>query len=264
MKEKRRKMLGDAARRINRGDLKKGIYILPNLITTMSLFSGLFSVYFSISGKFLFAVWAIFVAILFDGIDGKVARLTKTESDFGVQYDSLSDLISFGVAPAILMYQWVLFPVGRLGWLSVSLYVICAALRLARFNIQITTVEKSVFNGLPSPGAALMLSATVLFFSEFEYPIDDWRPLILGMVYLMGFLMVSNIKYMSFKELGTAKPRPFHILILLILIAILIATRPEIMIFTMILFYVLSGPVYLLLRSIFGKREGKELEDHTL
>jgi CDP-diacylglycerol--serine O-phosphatidyltransferase len=257
MREKRRKSKERRTSRIRRDDLKKGIYILPNLITTLSLFSGFFSIISSIAGKYEQAAWAIFVATFFDGIDGKVARLTKTESEFGVQYDSLSDLVSFGVAPAILLFMWALAPFARLGWLGSALYVICAALRLARFNVQITTVEKSVFNGLPSPGAAVMLASFVLFFGEMEFSLEDWRLIILIMVYFMGFLMVSNVKYSSFKELDVAKRRPFHILFLLILIAILIATRPEIMIFTIISFYVLSGPLHTLYHSL-ARRKGTE------
>ena len=259
MREKRRRLKKRKTSRIKREDLKKGIYILPNLITTLSLFSGFFSIISSVAGKYEQAAWAIFVALFFDGMDGRVARLTKTESEFGVQYDSLSDLVSFGVAPAVLIYVWALAPFARLGWLGSALYVICAALRLARFNIQITTVEKKVFNGLPSPGAAVMLAASVLFFGEMGLPLEDWRPAILVMIYFMGFLMVSNVKYSSFKELDVAKKRPFHILFLLILIAILIATRPEIMVFTIISFYVLSGPLYILYRALLRKKGTEEL-----
>lgn len=265
MKEKRVKVRrkGDGVRRIKRDDLKKGIYILPNLITTMALFAGFFSIISSINAKYEHAVWALIFAALFDGLDGKVARFTKTESEFGVQYDSLSDLVSFGVAPAILIYQWALTPFARLGWLGAALYVICAALRLARFNIQITTVEKSVFNGLPSPPAALMLATTVLFFKEMGLSLEEYRLYILILIYLVAFLMVSNVKYSSFKELEVAKRRPINILLLIILILILIAIKPEIMLFAIIAFFVLSGIVNLIFKSLV-KRERKQVVKENL
>jgi CDP-diacylglycerol--serine O-phosphatidyltransferase len=237
--------------RIRREDLKKGIYILPNLLTTGSLFMGFFSIVASITGRIDHAVWAIFLAAVFDGLDGRVARLTHTESAFGVEYDSIADAISFGVAPAVLFFQWALFPFARFGFLGAALYAICAALRLARFNVQINTVEKQVFNGLPSPMAALMLAATVLFFDDQALSVEAWRPFLLVMLYCAGLLMVSNIKYSSFKEMDVLKKKPFHILVLMILIIILIATRPEMMIFTLISLYFLSGPLYFLYRAVF-------------
>lgn len=237
--------------RIRREDLKKGIYILPNLLTTGSLFMGFFSIVASITGRIDHAVWAIFLAAVFDGLDGRVARLTHTESAFGVEYDSIADAISFGVAPAVLFFQWALFPFARFGFLGAALYAICAALRLARFNVQINTVEKQVFNGLPSPMAALMLAATVLFFDDQALSVEAWRPFLLAMLYCAGLLMVSNIKYSSFKEMDVLKKKPFHILVLMILIIILIATRPEMMIFTLISLYFLSGPLSFLYCAVF-------------
>lgn len=262
--------------RFKREDLKKGIFLLPNLLTTGSLFMGLYSIMLSVdaavkstsigmsSALFVPAVWAIFGAALLDGLDGKVARLTHTESAFGVEYDSISDAISFGVAPAVLMYQWAVAPFEpfeRIGLLGVALYAICAALRLARFNVQITTVEKRVFNGLPSPGGALMLAATVLYFNDTGLSVETWRPFLLVMIYFVGLLMVSNVKYSSFKELDVLKKKPFHTLVLVILIAILIATRPEMMIFALISLYVLSGPLYFVYCAIFRLKAADEGED---
>jgi CDP-diacylglycerol--serine O-phosphatidyltransferase len=249
--------------RIKREDLKKGIYILPNLLTTGALFMGFFSIVASATGRIDHAVGAIFLAAVFDGLDGRVARLTHTVSAFGVEYDSISDAISFGVAPAVLLYQWALAPFARFGFLGAALFAICAALRLARFNVQINTVEKRVFNGLPSPGAALMLAATVLFFEDQALSAEVWGPFLLVMVYCTGLLMVSNIKYSSFKELDVLRKKPFHTLVLTILILILIATRPEMMIFSLITLYVLSGPLYLLYCAIFRPKaveasEGKD------
>jgi CDP-diacylglycerol---serine O-phosphatidyltransferase len=267
MKEKKQRGERIRISRIKREDLKKGIYILPNLLTTGSLFMGFFSIVASVTGRIDQAVWAIFIAAVFDGLDGRVARLTHTESAFGVEYDSISDAISFGVAPAVLLYQWALAPFARFGFLGAALYAICAALRLARFNVQINTVEKRVFNGLPTPGAALLLTATVLFFEDqvlLPESFEAWGPFFLVMVYCAGLLMVSNIRYSSFKDLDVLKKKPFHTLVLLILILILIATRPEMMIFTLISLYVLSGPLFLLYCAIFKPKaaevtEGKDL-----
>jgi CDP-diacylglycerol--serine O-phosphatidyltransferase len=253
-----------AITKIRKEDLKKGIYILPNLLTTGSLFMGFLSIIFSIHGRYEHAVWAIFAAALFDGLDGKVARLTHTESAFGVEYDSISDTVAFGVAPAVLMYQWALAPFERFGLLGAALYAICAALRLARFNVQVNTVEKSVFNGLPSPGGALMLAATILYFEDTGLSVEAWRPFLLVMVYCVGLLMVSNIKYSSFKELDVLKRKPFHILVLLILIAILIATRPEMMVFTLISLYVLSGPLLILYRAVFRSKGAEAAKEKDL
>jgi CDP-diacylglycerol--serine O-phosphatidyltransferase len=264
MKIKKEKTSSVRVARIQKEDLKKGIYLLPNLLTSASLFMGIYSIIASVSGKIDHAVWAIFIAWLFDGMDGKVARLTHTESAFGVEYDSISDAVSFGVAPAILMYQWALAPFERFGFLGAALYAICAALRLARFNVQITTVEKKVFNGLPTPGAALLLAGTVLYFTDLEISVENWRPFLLVMVICAGLLMVSNIKYSSFKELDVLKKKPFHILVLVILIGILIATRPEMMLFTLISLYVLSGPLSLLYRAIFRPASGQEERESDL
>lgn len=250
--------------RIQREDLKKGIYILPNLLTTGSLFMGFYSIVASMSGKIDHAVWAIFIAAAFDGIDGRVARLTHTESAFGVEYDSLADCVSFGIAPAVLMYQWALFPFERFGFLGAALFAICAALRLARFNVQINTVEKRIFNGLPSPMAALMLTATVLYFDDMGIDPEDWLAFLLVMVYCVGLLMVSNVKYSSFKEPDVVKRKPFHVLVLVILIAILIATRPEMMIFSLISFYVLSGPLSILYCAVFRPKTADVCEEKDL
>ncbi len=264
MREKKMRGEGSPISRIRREDLKKGIYILPNLLTTGSLFMGFFSIVASATGRIDHAVWAIFLAAVFDGLDGRVARLTHTVSAFGVEYDSLSDSISFGVAPAVLFFQWALSPFARFGFLGAALFAICAALRLARFNVQINTVEKRVFNGLPSPMAALMLAATVLYFEDQALSVETWRPFLLVMVYCVGLLMVSNVKYSSFKEMDVLKKKPFHILVLMILIIILIATRPEMMIFTLISLYVLSGPLSILYCAVFKPKTAAVGEDKDL
>ncbi|MBP1729339.1 MAG: CDP-diacylglycerol/serine O-phosphatidyltransferase, partial [Deltaproteobacteria bacterium] len=187
------------------------------------------------------AIW-IFAALVCDGLDGKVARATGTTSKFGVEYDSLADLVAFGVAPGLLMYFWALKPFGRLGWLAAFLFVVCGALRLARFNVQVETVESKRFVGLPIPAAASMVAATVLFFqhtglSSFK------KPVILVLIYFLAFLMVSSVKYYSFKDPELIKKQPFGFLVLAVLLLIIIAAEPAIMMFSLFVCYILSGPI---------------------
>src|SRR5512140_2150148 len=178
--------------------MRKGIYILPNLFTTGSLFAGFYGIVSGINSDYRTAAIWILVSAVFDGLDGKVARATGTTSKFGVEYDSLADLVAFGVAPGLLMYFWALKPFGRLGWLAAFLFVACGALRLARFNVQVETVESKRFVGLPIPAAASMVSATVLFFIHMGWS-SFKKPAILVLIYLLAFLMVSSVKYYSFK-----------------------------------------------------------------
>lgn len=229
-------------RRGHRGR-KRGIYLLPNLLTTGSLFCGFYSIVASIEGNYEFAAIAILVAGLLDGLDGRVARLTGTSSRFGVEYDSLSDLISFGMAPALLMYTWALKPFGRYGWLAAFLFVVAGALRLARFNVQASTVESRRFTGLPIPAAASLVASTVLLFHYFGQEVMAKHITIVVIVYLLAFLMISNIKYYSFKELNLSKRMPFSLLVALILLLILVAAEPPLMLFLLTFGYVISGPV---------------------
>src|SRR5512136_2207485 len=202
--------------------MKKGIYILPNLFTTGSLFAGFYSMVATMDGDYRPAAIWILVSSIFDGLDGKVARLTGTSSKFGVEYDSLADLVAFGVAPGLLMYSWALKPFGRLGWLAAFLFVVCGALRLARFNVQVATVESKRFVGLPIPAAASMVSATVLLFYHFGWPSSFKKLAILILIYSLAFLMVSNFKYYSFKDPELIKRQPFAILVLAVLLFIVI------------------------------------------
>jgi CDP-diacylglycerol--serine O-phosphatidyltransferase len=188
------------------------------------------------------AIW-ILVSAVFDGLDGKVARVTGTTSKFGVEYDSLADLVAFGVAPGLLMYLWALKPFGRLGWLAAFLFVVCGALRLARFNVQVDTVESKRFIGLPIPAAASMVSATILFFHHMGWPSSYKKLAILILIYLLAFLMVSNFKYYSFKDPEVIKKQPFGFLVLLVLLLIVIAAEPAIMMFALFCCYLLSGPI---------------------
>lgn len=223
--------------------IRKGIYILPNLFTTGSLFAGFYSMVATLSGDYRTAAIWILASSIFDGLDGKVARATGTTSQFGVEYDSLADLVSFGVTPGLLMYAWALRPFGRLGWVAAFLFVACAALRLARFNVQVNTVESKRFIGLPTPAAASMVSATVLLFYHFGWPSSFKKLAILLLIYLLAFLMVSNVKYYSFKDPELIKRQPFGFLVLAVLLFIVIAAEPVLMLFLIFLCYILSGPI---------------------
>ncbi len=224
--------------------VRKGVYLLPNLVTTAGLFAGFYSVICSFHTDFLSAAVAILVANLFDILDGRIARLTNTTSRFGIEYDSLADLIAFGVAPGILVYRWALEPWGTWGWLAASLYVTCGALRLARFNVQYDNVEKRHFIGLPIPAAAELIAAIVLVYYRFGGEGETHKHAILLLVtYALAGLMVSSIKYFSFKESELYRRQPFWILIAIIVLLKLFIAEPQIMLFTTFLLFACSGPL---------------------
>ena len=227
--------------------MRRGIYILPNLFTTGNLFCGFWAIISVFQEKFFYAAVAILLACVFDILDGKVARLSGATSKFGVQYDSLADLVSFGIAPALLAFSWALRPYGKFGWLAAFLFVVCGALRLARFNVQSSSVEVKYFKGLPIPAAASMIALTILLYLRLIE--TDWVKdiVILVMIYVLAFLMVSNIRYFSFKELNLAKRKPFSIFIFIILSMIVIIMEPTIVLFVSVIFYVFSGPVNMLM-----------------
>ncbi|MDO8785885.1 MAG: CDP-diacylglycerol--serine O-phosphatidyltransferase, partial [Syntrophales bacterium] len=191
-----------------RTKMKKGVYVLPNLLTTASLYCGFYSVIASLKGDFSIAAVAILISFVLDGLDGRIARMTNTLSRFGAEYDSLSDLVAFGVAPAILTYTWALSSYGKWGWMAAFLFVVCGALRLARFNIQINIIESRVFNGLPIPGAAAVVSTCVLLFYHLggAGKFNNLSALII--IPALSLLMVSNIKYYSFKDLNFFSRKP--------------------------------------------------------
>ena len=221
----------------------RGVYLLPNLITTGSLFAGFYAIVASMDGRFYAAAWAILVAMILDGLDGRVARMTKTTSGFGVQYDSLADLVAFGVAPGIMAYLWALKDFKQFGWAAAFLFVVCGALRLARFNVQQGSFDPRYFNGLPIPAAAMMVAASVAFYHELGEMAPQGSRFILGMMYVLSFLMVSNIKYISFKKVELFRRHPFHTLVGLVLIFVVVATAPNIMGFLLMAAYVASGPI---------------------
>ncbi|NLV25010.1 MAG: CDP-diacylglycerol--serine O-phosphatidyltransferase [Deltaproteobacteria bacterium] len=238
--------------------LRKGVYILPNLFTTGSLFAGFYGIVSTLNGDYYTASWFILVSGIFDVLDGKVARLTGTTSRFGIEYDSLADLVAFGVAPALLIYTWALRPYGKIGWLAAFLYVACGALRLARFNVQINTVESKRFVGLPIPAAASILASCVLLFYYLGGSGTVKKISVLLLIYILAFLMVSNFRYFSFKDPELFKRQPFAFLVLAIIAIIVIVAKPEIFIFTIFIAYMISGPLTYLLRLLRWRKKPKE------
>jgi len=226
-----------------RESLKRGVYLLPNLVTTGGLFAGFYGIVATLNGDYDLAAWFILISAVFDALDGKVARLTGTTSRFGVEYDSLVDLVSFGVAPGLLMYSWALRPFGKLGWLAAFVYVVCGALRLARFNVQVNTVESRRFVGLPIPAAAGMVASCVLLFYHLGGTGTIKKVSVLLLIYILAYLMVSNHSYNSFKDPELVKRQPFGFLVLAIIFIIVIVAQPEIMLFAIASIYMASGPL---------------------
>lgn len=233
----------DISKNDKRENLRKGVYILPNLITSCSMFAGFYVIIASTDGNFVRAAWFILLSAILDGLDGKVARLTGTTSKFGVELDSLADVIAFGVAPGVLMYAWALKPFGKLGWLAAFLYVVCGALRLARFNVQVNTVESKRFVGLPIPAAACIVATCVLLFYELGGTGTIKMISVVVLVFLLAFLMVSNIKYFSLKDPDLFKRQPFIMLVVAIMLVMAIVAKPEIMLFVFGMAYLASGPL---------------------
>ncbi len=221
---------------------QRGIYLLPNLLTSANLFCGFYAIIAAIQSSFVKGAIAIMVAAIFDWLDGRIARLTHAVSRFGLEYDSLCDAISFGVAPSILVYLWALQPFGRLGWLAALLFVACGILRLARFNTQVDIVSSEYFNGLPIPAAGFMISATVLLFYRFGATGATRHATILVMIYMLSFLMVSTVKYYGFKDAEPFKKMKFNMVVIVILFSVVIAAEPGLTLFLIMLCYILSGP----------------------
>jgi CDP-diacylglycerol---serine O-phosphatidyltransferase len=235
--------------------MRKGIYILPNLLTVSGLFFGFYSIIASIKGDFENAAWAILMSAVFDALDGWVARLTKSTSRFGVEMDSLSDLVCFGVAPAVLFYIWALAPFKRWGWVGAFLFVVCGALRLARFNVQMAGSEKKHFTGLPIPGGAAVIATFVIFHKDVIGGQPDNNILILVMIYVVALLMISTVKFHSIKELNVRDRRPFWMLLVAVVILVTVALDPPVMLFVYTLGYVGWGLVEYFLT--FKKRRAK-------
>jgi CDP-diacylglycerol--serine O-phosphatidyltransferase len=240
------------------------IYLLPNMITTAGLFSGFYAIVAAMNGRFEAAAVGIFVAMVADGIDGRVARLTNTQSEFGVQYDSLSDMVCFGLAPALVMYEWALqsmISVGwaKLGWLAAFIYTASAALRLARFNAQVATAEKSHFRGLPSPSAAAVLAGLVWVGTDLGLDGETLVYPAFVLTIAMGLLMVSNIRYYSFKEVNFRNRVSFVAILLVVLVYAFASIDPPKVLFTVFLVYAISGVVYTLV-GIRNRRRARRRE----
>ena len=239
------------------GKPRRGIYLLPNLFTTAALFFGFYSIVSAMDNRFEAASIAIFIAMLLDGIDGRVARLTNTQSDFGAEYDSLADMVSFGVAPALVMYEWALLSMGKIGWLAAFIYTAGAALRLARFNTQLATADKNYFQGLPSPSAAAIVAGMV-WVGETHLGQDQAISMAAVVVTIWaGVLMVSNFRYYSFKGINWKGKVPFMALLLFVLIIVTVSTNPPLMLFAGFLIYSVSGIVMTLLQIRSRRAERK-------
>lgn len=244
---------------------RRGIYLLPNMITTAGLFAGFYAIVAAMGGRFEPAAVAIFVAMVMDGIDGRVARLTNTQSEFGVQYDSLSDMICFGLAPALVMYEWSLRTMtsvgwAKLGWLAAFIYTAGGALRLARFNAQVGTAEKSYFKGLPSPSAAGVLAGFVWVGVDVGFDGADLAYVAFVLTIAIGLLMVSNIRYYSFKEFDFKNRVPFTVLLLVVMVYVFASIDPPKVLFSGFLIYALSGVVYTLVQVRSRRRARKHSE----
>lgn len=226
---------------------RRGIYLLPNLLTTAALFAGFYAIIAAINGRFEGAAIAILAAMIMDGMDGRIARITNTQTDFGVQYDSLSDLISFGLAPALLIHQWSLFNLGKLGWSAAFIYTAAAALRLARFNTQAGIADKRYFQGLASPPAAALIAGMAWLGSSYGIPGDGAVVAVtLPVTVLTGVLMVSNIRYHSFKQIDFKGKVPFVAILSVVLIFFLLALNPPLVLTVVAFCYACSGPVFTL------------------
>lgn len=222
---------------------RRGVYLLPNLFTTGALFSGFYAIICAMNGKFEQAAIAIFVSMIFDGLDGRVARLTNTQSAFGAQYDSLADCISFGAAPALVSYSWALHDLGKVGWTIGFVYLACAALRLARFNVQIDTADKRYFTGLPSPSAAAVVAGMVWLGVDQGYEGARLSWIAAVLTGLSAVLMVSNVKFSSFKQLDFKGRVPFVAIPVVVLMTAIISWFPSGILLAIFLAYALSGPV---------------------
>ena len=230
--------------------MKKGIYVLPNLFTTANLFWGFYSAIASMKGMYEIAAVAILIAAVLDGLDGRIARITHTTSKFGGEYDSLCDLVTFGVAPSLLVYNWSLLAHGKWGWLGAFLFCVCGALRLARFNVQIGVIDSRFFNGFPIPGAAAVMATGVLLFYYLGGEGRFSNLSVMICVIALSLFMVSSIKYYSFKDLNFFSRKPFMSFVLIVLILVIVVAEPQIMMFTFAFGYSLSGPVWALYKLV--------------
>jgi CDP-diacylglycerol--serine O-phosphatidyltransferase len=221
--------------------MKKGIYILPNTLTLCGMFLGFYSIIAALRGDYLQAAWAIMLAMVFDGLDGWVARLTHSTTRFGIELDSLSDLVSFGVAPAVMLYQWALGDFGRVGWACAFIFMACGALRLARYNVQMGSTESKAFTGMPIPAAATIVASTVIFYYEIRDHDPERNLFILLLTLLLAALMVSTLRYHGAKEIDFRKRKPFWILVAVVVVFAIMVIHKEIALFVFAMLYIFGG-----------------------
>lgn len=232
---------------------RRGIYVLPNLFTTAALFCGFFAIVQAMKGNFEPAAVAIFVAMVLDGLDGRVARLTRTQSAFGAEFDSLSDMVSFGVAPALVSYSWALKEMGRLGWIAAFIYCAGAALRLARFNSTAEASDKRFFQGLPSPAAAALVAGFIWVMLDMGAALSQVRWVTCALVIFAGITMVTNVRYYSFKDFNLRRSVPFVAIVAIALVIALLAYEPSVALFALFAVYAISGYVLALSRMLRRK-----------
>src|SRR5881396_3116064 len=223
---------------------RRGIYLLPNLFTTAALFAGFYSIVMAMNQRYDYAAVAIFVAMILDTLDGRVARLTRTQSAFGAEYDSLSDMVCFGAAPALIMYEWALLSMANLGWIAAFVYCVCAALRLARFNTMLEVADKRYFQGLPSPSAAALVAGFVWIMDDNAIDPESVRWWAWAVTVFAGVTMVSNFKYYSFKTINLRRSVPFVVVFLVALFFVLVSVQPAIVLFAGFVAYALSGYIW--------------------
>jgi CDP-diacylglycerol--serine O-phosphatidyltransferase len=238
---------------MNKNKAKRGVYLLPNILTTFGLFAGFFAIILATKGQYADAAIAIFIAMLWDGLDGRVARLTNTQSEFGEQYDSMADMVSFGVAPALLMYFYLFEPLGKIGWIAAFIYVASGALRLARFNTQIGVEDKRYFQGLPSPAAAALIAGFVWTKEIIGVSVYDEQYLAIGAWIILvsaGILMVSNVRYYSFKEINFKNRSSFKLLLIATLVLITVSLWPSAILFIFFFTYAVSGLISTIIEII--------------
>lgn len=232
---------------------RRGIYLLPNMITISALFCGFYAIVMSLNLEFKQSTVAIFIGMILDSMDGRVARLTRTQSEFGAQLDSLSDMVTFGVAPALVAYEWSLKGMGRMGWVAAFIYCACAALRLARFNTNIAVVDKRFFQGLPSPAAAAIVAGFIWLMDDLGFFGRDFYWTCWSITLFAGLTMVTNVPFYSFKEMNIRKSVPFIAVIVLVLIVVTISFDPPKVLFGLFVLYGLSGYVVYVWHKIKGK-----------
>ncbi len=241
---------------------RRGIYLLPNLFTTAALFAGFYAIVQAMNGNFEHSAIAIFIAMVLDGLDGRVARMTNTQSEFGAEYDSMSDMVSFGVAPSLIVYEWALKDMGQMGWIAAFIYCACAALRLARFNTNTEVVDKRFFQGLPSPAAAALIAGLVWVTINFHVDGADINWLVWVVTLFAGLTMVSNLPYYSGKEINLRKKVPFFVILMLgLFFFVLIPSHPPLVLFCIFAAYASSGYLLKFTKFFRGKKDNEKPEE---